>query len=148
MKKLNLIVIRDELDNFLHELISLGCVEVTEPEAIPAGSDLLSGVVRELLDISGFGATQSELPVLGTKHTVFIVCWIPSQLEDQLIPIFDNYVCAWEITNLGPEDIDIAPAELNLPRFFPKYRLAGRKIFTPLKLAEQESIIDEDEEII
>ena len=132
MKKLSLLVTREQLDNFLGALTSLGCIQVSQPEKIPVGSDLYSSAGIEFLDLTSFGANEDSIEVLGTRYTVLITGWIPSRLENELLSMLKNYLCAWEIFDLTAADIDIAPVELKYPWFFKKYRLAGRELFTPL----------------
>ena len=137
MKKLSILVTREDMESFFTELVSLGCVEITEAEDFPADSELHALVKREIVDLTPFNANKDSISVLGTKYTVSLTGWLPSHCEPGLLPLLKNCMCAWELSDPSADELDIAPIELSCPWFFGKYRLAGRKLFAPLRLSSE-----------
>ena len=133
MKKLSILIIREELDAFLSELISLECVELTDVDDLPSNSELHAFVKREILDLIPYNANKESISALGTKYTINISGWVPSHCETGLIAILKRLTSAWELEDLSPNELDLAPVQLRCPWFFGKYRLAGRKLFSPLR---------------
>jgi len=139
MKKLSILVTREVLETFLSEFLMLGCAEFSEALDLPDTSELHSFAKRELVDLASFCADKESLSVLGTKYTVMLTGWLPARYEAELLPLLKKYGCAWDISDPLFGDIDDAPIELCCPWFFGKYRLAGRKKFTPLVVVSKVS---------
>jgi len=142
IKKLNILVTREVLDRFLNEFLILGCAEISEAIDLPENSDLHAFVKRELVDLVPFGASKDSLSVLGTKYTVMLTGWLPFRHEPELVTLLKKYGCAWDISDPIFSDIDVAPVELCCPWFLGKYRLAGRRRFTPLVLIIEKNSAD------
>jgi len=144
IKKLHVIITREVLERFLIDFLTLGCAEISEALDLPDNSDLLPFVKRELVDLNSVGCDKDSLSVLGTKYTVMLTGWVPSRCEAELLPVLEEHGCAWDISEPMLGDLDIAPVELRFPWFFGKFRLAGRKAFTPLVVIER-PLADVDE---
>jgi len=138
IKKLSIIVTREALEQFLDSFLILGYAEVSEAPDLPDSSDLHPFVKREFIDLSSFICSDKDvLCVLGTKYTVFLTGWIPLRYESELISVCTECGCAWDISAPVASEIDFAPVELRFPWFFGKYRLAGRRSFSPLTVIKK-----------
>ena len=137
MKKLTLLIARKDFDNVLREIIHLGCVEVSEPDKLLEDPELASLVKRENFELDTYDTNRENLVLLGTHYTLLLTGWTPSQSEPNLTSILSNYICAWEFKDLSPGEKEIAPVRLCCPKFFRKFRLAGRKEFEPLATKDQ-----------
>ena len=132
MKKLTLLIARKDIDNVLREMIQLGCVEVSEPDKLLEDPELASLVTRETYELDKFDANVERLVMLGTHYTLLLVGWTPLKSEPDLASLLSNHICAWELNDLSPGEKEIAPVKLRCPKFFRKFRLAGRREFEPL----------------
>ena len=133
IKKLNLLATRRDMDNVLLDLIDLGCVEVSEPDALPDDTEIQDFVSCEVIEIDNLGANIESLVLLGTRHTLLLCGWVPSKSAGDLLSRLSNYLCAWEIVDPLPDERELVPVKLRCPGFFGKFRLAGRKPFRPLR---------------
>ncbi|MCL2391334.1 MAG: hypothetical protein FWC66_01835 [Oscillospiraceae bacterium] len=145
MRKLSMLVIREEFEQFLHELLTLGCAEISEAEDFPSDSELYPLAKREIIDLAPFKANKDSISVLGTKYTVYLTGWLPTKREMELIPLFKNFICAWALEDTSPEEALFAPVQLRFPWFFGKHRLAGRKLFSPLAFDSETETHNESE---
>jgi len=132
MKKFCVLIIREQVEAFLGELVSLCCIELSRAEELPGDSDLYAFVKREIVDLSQHCANKESIAALGTKYTLLFNGWLPPWASEEVLGVFKNYTCAWELGEPTADEIDLAPVELRRPWFFKTYRLAGRKLFSPL----------------
>jgi len=133
MKKLSILVVREDLKNLLRELISLGLIQLTEPEEWHDASTPHGMVKREVIDITDYGANLDTLSALGTHFTIYFTGWIQSKSEPEMVKMLKNHTCAWCLGEPTPDEALLAPVELRFPQFLSKYRLAGRGLFAPLR---------------
>jgi len=158
IKRFSILIIRTELDDLLAKLIELGCVQPDEATEFSPQSELHALTKLEIIDLERFYANKKSISAIGSKCAIFLTGYILTKFEAKFVSIADNFVCAWQIDDIPAEDYDLAPVELNRPRFFGKYRLAGRTLFEPLKsnspysdhfdddYQEEEDIYEEDDE--
>jgi len=138
MKKLSVLLSCDQLEDFLRELIELGCVQVIVPDDPPGDSELAALVRRVSVDIEQYQANQEKLVLLGTERTHLITGWIPAKSESTLRDMLSKFVCAWDVDSPSAEESDIVPVKPRLPMLFEEfYRNKGR-LFTPLQSNKQD----------
>jgi len=133
MKKIMLLIARKDVESVMRELILFGYLEVSEPDSLLENPELAALVKHEIVDLDGSDANVSSVAMLGTRYTLLLTGWVPARYEPSLLIILSNYLCAWELDFLSPEELDFAPVMQRWPKFLGKLRLAGRKQFTPLK---------------
>ena len=133
MKRLRLLIIRDDIDSILRELILLGCVEVSEPDLKLDNPEIDKLVSRETVELNDYNTNQEKLALLGTTSTLLLSGWIPASSKPDLISRLTDHVCAWEIEDPSPDELENVPVKLFCPGFFGKMRLGGRRPFTPLR---------------
>ncbi len=61
MKKLRIVVLRQQRDELMQALMRLGCVQVTEPEGILSDPDAAARLMPERADLPGLRTGQNEL---------------------------------------------------------------------------------------
>jgi len=145
MMKLNLIMIRDQSDDVISALISLGTIEVAEPDDFSDNAALEAAVTRELFPISHLNAGVESIPLLGTQYTYALTGWLPVRSTHQVNTALSSFICAWEIIEPTPEDSINAPKILSCPGLFGKLRLGKRRQFSPL-CRQTERRTDTDEQ--
>ncbi|MCL2227151.1 MAG: hypothetical protein FWB97_05935 [Oscillospiraceae bacterium] len=133
MRKLSILVIREETGSFLKELMALGCTELSDEVDLPSDSDLHATVKREIIDLTRLNANKDSIAALGTRYALMFKGFVPLRAEPELIALLNSFVCSWELEDISKDEADMAPVEMRYPWFFGKYRLAGRKLFVPLK---------------
>jgi len=134
MKKISLAASRGDMENVLRELILLGCVEVYDPEDLPDDLGISNAVWREAFELEEYNATSERIVLLATEYTFLLYGWFAAGSEPGLSARLSDYTCAWETSDLTPDEFDVAPAKLCCPGFFGKMRLSGRKLFDPLRV--------------
>ena len=142
MKKITLVVARSEISDVLQALADLGCLELSEPDAVlgtaavagvsAADSEILGLAELRKVDAGFLGANKEELPLLETPHTCILTGWVPARSAPELEYQMGRFTAAWEIGDLSPDEAVLAPVKLSCPVLFGKMRLAGRKRFDPL----------------
>ena len=133
MKKISLAAPRGDMENILRELILLGCVEVCDPEDLPDEPGFSNAVWREVIELEQYNASKERIALLGTQYTFILCGWLTTGSEPGLLARLSEYTCAWEVDELTPDELDLAPAKLSCPGFFRKMRLGGKKLFDPLR---------------
>ena len=132
MKKLTLVIARNEIDDLLQTLMRLACLEVSAPEAPAGAPELQDAAIIEDYDVSHLDANKETLPLLVTRNTYILTGWVPVKSAPSLPPYLGRFVSSWEIEDLTPDESALAPVKLFFPGFFRRMRLAGRKQFYPL----------------
>jgi len=125
------------MDSVLREMISLGCIEFTEPDALPDDMESAAVITRETYKLDGFGANREQLELLGTEYTLVLKGWISSKTEQALISILDKFTCAWEIEEPPVNGPETVPFILSYPRFFGGIRGKNRRLFDPLQISKE-----------
>jgi len=138
MKRIRLVVGRADFENVLRELMSLACVEITEPDALPEGCQLQGQVKRVIVELSGFGANLDSIMLLGTQYTLVLTGWMAARSGPELAARMGNYVCAWEIVDPSPDESAAAPVKLRLPGLFGLFHRGGGKPFSPFQAKADE----------
>jgi len=134
MKKLSIIIARQDTENVIRELIRLGCVELSEPDILAGHPELEDAVTFEKYGLEHLNANKDAVLLLGTRHTQMLTGWVPARFTPALQAKLEEFICAWEISDLTQEEAEAAPVKLLCPGFFKKQRLAGRRLFDPLCL--------------
>lgn len=132
MRKLSLIVSHTDIVNVLSELTLLRCVEPTEPEVTLDPPELTDLLTREVMELEPYNANFESITLIATQYTYMLTGWLPAEFEAELTAMLSKYMCAWEITDLSPTDLDNAPITIKYPQFFGSLRSGGRRIFVPL----------------
>jgi len=132
MKKISIVITRRDAESVLREIMLLGCIEVSRPDELPCFAQISDSVSREVYRIDRLGANSGAIVLFGTHYTLMLTGWLPSRSEPLLISMLSKYVCAWEIEDPTPEELDFAPVRLAFPMFFGKLRGGGRRLFKPL----------------
>ena len=132
MKKLMLLMTRKDMEDVLRELVLLRCVEVAEPDSLLEDPELAALLKRETVKLDSINSNVKSFVMLGTQYTLLMTGWVPTSLRDKFVDKLSYLPCAWELDDLSPDELDIAPVVLRCPGFLTKYRLAGRKQFEPL----------------
>ena len=132
MKKLSLIVTREDFEKVLRELIRMKCVEVTDPDILPESSELHEFVKRVVADIEQLNANRDSLALLGTDNTLMLTGWVPSKSVPEVSSRLADFTCTFEFIQPSADESLLAPVELKHPGFFGKFRLGGRTQFKPL----------------
>ena len=136
MKKLTVLVVREQSGEFIKQLISMGATQIIEAEDFPEDNELHTLAKRELIDLNKYHANRSSISVLGTKYTIMLTGWVPIKFESETRNMLSKFLCAWDLGDLTQSEADTAPVELPFKWFFGKYRLGGRKEFDPLVSSE------------
>lgn len=134
-KKLSLLASREDMENILRDLILLGCVDVSEPDALLEGQELTSGAKLEILALDQLNANRDSIVLIGTHYTLSLSGWMAAGAEAELLSVLGNYVCAWSIENPTPDEFSNMPVDLCCPDFLGKLRRRGRRKFDPLMAA-------------
>jgi len=140
VKKIRMIVSRADMDSVLREMISLGCIEVTEPDPLPDDMESASLITRETYTLDGLRTNREQLELLGTEYTLILTGWISSKTEPSLISILDNHTCAWEIENPSDNEPETIPVILSFPGLFGGIRGKNRRLFDPLQSAKEPEV--------
>jgi len=133
MKRVNLIIARIDLENVLQVLIDMSCVEASDPAEFAIGNDLGNMLNRELVELDKYNANQGSIALLGTQYTLAFFGWIPAQSEQELTSRLSEYICAWEIEDPSPDELDKVPVKLKWEKFLRLFYKGAGKPFSPLK---------------
>jgi len=145
MKKLSLIVIYEQADSLLRRLISFGYAEICEPDDFSSDPELSKLVSRETFNLDDYNANKDSINVLKTQHTMMLTGWLPIFCEEEFASLAKDHLCAWTLEELSEDEREVAPVLLRHPWFFGKYRLAGRREFSPLKAGNHSTKENNDE---
>jgi len=137
MKRVGLVIARADFENVLHEIISLGCVEITDPDELPEYQQLSSLTVRETVELDKYNANQGSIALLGTQYTVLLTGWITARSETELVAQLLKYVCSWEIESPSPDEHDKIPVALRCPKFFGAFYKGDGRTFNPLQSSDR-----------
>jgi len=132
MKKISLIIARQDIVDVLSELIDLKCIEPMEPEVSLDPPELADLVKREVMDLEGYETNHNSIALLATQYTYLLTGWTPSQSVQELESIISNFSCAWVLEDPFPYDYDNIPVLLKFPGILGKLRSGGRRVFEPL----------------
>ena len=133
MKKIRLIIVREDLQRVLTELIRLGCVEVTDPEDLLENPLMNSLVEREIVNLDSYNANLDSIALLGTHSTMLLAGWLPARSEPELAAQLSKYLCAWEILSPSFEEQEKIPVKLRLPKLFGLLYRGEGKPFNPIR---------------
>ena len=139
MKKVKLIVTRDDFESVLQELLKLGCIEVTVPDEFLNNPELRDQVLRIVVELDDFQTNQSSITLLGTQYTFLLTGWITARSEPEFAEKLSNYVCAWELDTPSPDDPEDIPVKLRWPKIFGFFYTGNGKMFEPLRLTAADS---------
>jgi len=134
IKKLSIIAAREEIETILRELILLGCVEISDPASLLADREPAPGIIREKMALDHLNASQDNIELLGTQHTLMLSGWIAARSETSIKSKLDNCLCAWVTEDPTSEELQGAPAILYCPNIFGKFRRGCRRQFAPLAI--------------
>ena len=146
MKKLLLVIARDDFEKVLRVLMDMSCVEVTAPDKLLEynNNNTENQLVLETIELGKYGANIENIPLIGTRKTLFLAGWMPAPSEQKLVSSLSEYVCAWEIENPTPdEDVDI-PLKLRWPRLLKVFFKNAGKPFCPLTSAQASPSSDKE----
>ena len=132
VKKLNMIVTRNDFESVLTNLMRLGCIDVCTTDGRLEDPEIASMVSSETFDLERFGANADRLVLLGTRETLMLIAWLSTKHEQSVEALLSEYACSWEIEGLSITDSIYAPVILSFPWFFGKQRLKDRRLFAPL----------------
>jgi len=133
MNKIRLIVARTDFENVLHELILLGCVEITDPDEFWDNPELSGLAVRDVVTLDKFHASQDSIVILKTQYTALLTGWVAVRSEPSLTAQLSKFICAWEFEPPQPDGHDNPPVKLRWPKLFGVFYKGGGKTFDPLR---------------
>lgn len=135
-----MLALRSDINDLLRELITLGCVEISEPGDLLNDPEIAACVEIETVDLQQFNAGKDSINALGTESTLLLRSWTPAAAESSLLSVLSRHTCAWESHFPRPEELPGAPIKLRFPKLFgPFFRRKG-KPFDPLAIAAQNAI--------
>ena len=143
MKKVDILILRADVHDFLRELVLLGCVELSPPDVLLESAEYAELTKRETVSLSGLDANLESADLLATERALLLTGWIPAKSEADLHRVLTNYVCAWDITDLSPDDREKPPVKLALPELFGLF-YRNVKVFTPLATNRDGSFQDDE----
>jgi len=134
VKKIGLIISRDDFNNVLCDIMQLGCVDFTEPDGILGDSDLASALTREEIQLEAFDTNATSIVAAGTRETLTLTGWLSTKQEPALISALEHRICDWEIDVPADNETQDVPVILSFPWLFPELRKKRIKsrLFTPL----------------
>jgi len=133
MNKIRLIAAHTDFENVLHELILLGCVEITDPDELFRNPELGGLTTREIVTLDRFNANRDSIAVHKTQYTVLLTGWIAVRSEVAFSEQMSKFICAWEFESPQPNERDSVPVKLRWPKLFKAFNKDGRKEFNPLR---------------
>jgi len=133
MNKIRLIVACTDFENVLHELILLGCVEITDPDEFWDNPELNGLAVRDIVTLEKYHANQNSIAILRTQYTVLLTGWIAVRSEVALAMQMSKFICAWEFEPPQPDGHDNVPVMLRWPKLFGVFYKDSGKTFDPLR---------------
>ena len=132
LKKATLLFARSELDGILRDLIELGIIDVSEPMPVADDPELAGFLKDEVIDLGHCSASRSNITILGTVSSLYLTGWITAKSEKTLAEMASKYICAWEIEDPPPEELENVPIRLRRPKFLHRFYKGPAKLFSPL----------------
>jgi len=132
MKKFGLVMSRTVMENVLHEVISLGCIEAVDPDEFLTDKDLKKLVTRETIELKQYGANLDSIVLTGTHYTLLLAGWMTARSEPELTARLAEYMCAWELESPSPDETDRIPRKWAGPGFLSFLFKTGGRPFQPL----------------
>ena len=132
LKKISVIILRNDKEKFLRDLIMLSCVDISKSDELLEDAELSALADLENIDLTGFEANKEQLAVRGTDTTLLFTGWIPDKNEPALLAMLSEYICAWDIHTPLPDELSKAPVKQRLPGIFRVFNKKSNRPFSPL----------------
>ena len=127
MKKIRVIFLRAQQEDFLRKLVLLGCIDVLSNDELLEEAELSAVAAPENLSLEQYHANKEFLTASATESTLMITGWLPADLEPEALTALSDCAFAWETQDPTPDELAKVPVKLMLPKitgFF--FRGTGR----------------------